>query len=79
MCFLGAGLQYLINYWLIVVLAGRSQRCIALVHLLTQVAVVGILQQRQAAGGVQGEHPFAFETTVGGFFGGHVYARLGQA
>ena len=34
-----------------------------------KVAVVGKLQQGQAARGVECEHPFAFVATLSGFFG----------
>ena len=77
--FFCAGLKDLVDYRKVVVFAVGSEICIAFVHFAAQVAVVGILQQGQAARGVEREHPVAFaKTAVGGFFGCHGDARCGK-
>ena len=78
--FFSTHLQDAADYRQVVVFAAACQGGIALVYLFAEVAVVGILQQRQSAGCVEGEYPVSFaEATAGGFFGGDGYAAVGQS
>ena len=68
--FLQACLHEFLHYFARVVLASlAATRDISLVHTLAQFAAVAILQERHHRGIVQGEHPFAVQSSLLCHFG----------
>ena len=77
--FLGAGFDDLLNDGEIVVVAALSVAGVSAPHFLAEVAVVGILEDRQTRGSVESEDPFALFAALLGLGSGVGHCGSGDA